>query len=166
MRPETAYAVGRRYGIDLDDVHIRVRDHEVGYFGFTNSRQQVVLARDAFANEQEMARTLYHERYHVGQLRSGTPYPRTDGEAAGGLRGVPGSADVACPNCGQHRLRLVFTGDGVGFGSLWCDACLWGIFVSRAAIPEGATVLAPDLSEAGRRAIVPNYRIVPPDEDG
>jgi hypothetical protein len=63
-------------------------------------------------------------------------------------------------------LRLVFTGwGGVGFASLWCDACRWGIAVSRAPIPDGATVLAPDLSEGDRRAVVPNYRIVPPDDD-
>ncbi|GIF75256.1 hypothetical protein [Asanoa siamensis] len=79
---------------------------------------------------------------------------------------LPGSADVACPHCGQHRLRLVFTGwDRVGFASLWCDACHWGIWLSRARIPEGATVLDPELSETERRAIVPNYRIIPPDED-
>ncbi|GAA1878283.1 hypothetical protein [Asanoa iriomotensis] len=68
IKPETAYAVGRRYGVDLAGVPIHVRDRAVGYFGFTNSRQQIVLARNAFSNEQEMARTLYHERYHVGQL--------------------------------------------------------------------------------------------------
>ncbi|GIF75257.1 hypothetical protein Asi02nite_47750 [Asanoa siamensis] len=82
MNRRTARSVGERYGVDLADVRIRVRMKEAGYFGFTNDRQHVVLARDAFANEEEMARTLFHERHHVGQLRAGTPYPRSDLEAA------------------------------------------------------------------------------------
>jgi hypothetical protein len=80
--------------------------------------------------------------------------------------GLPGAVEVACPNCGQHQLRLVFTGShGVGFASLWCDSCRWGIAVSRVAIPAGVMVLDPDLPEPERRAVVPNYRVVPPDED-
>lgn len=82
MNLDTVRSVSRRYGIDLRGVRIRIRDSEIGYYGVTDSRQRVSLTRDAFANEQEMARTLYHERFHVGQLRRGMPYPRTDAEVA------------------------------------------------------------------------------------
>jgi hypothetical protein len=79
---------------------------------------------------------------------------------------LPDDAQVPCPNCGQRRLRLVFTGRGdVGYASMWCDACLWGIAVSRVSIPAGGTVLDRDLTDAERRRTVPNFRIVQPGDD-
>ena len=56
---------------------------------------------------------------------------------------VPGHLHDACPNCGQHRLRLVFTGDlqrMVGYAHFWCDHCLQGIGISRAVIPVRSVV--------------------------
>jgi hypothetical protein len=82
MNMDTVRSISRRYGVDLRGVRVRIRADTFGYFGVTDSRQRISLTRDAFANEQEMARTLYHERFHVGQLRGGTPYPRTDAEVA------------------------------------------------------------------------------------
>jgi hypothetical protein len=41
----------------------------------------VHLTRDAFSNEETLARTLFHERLHVEQLRQGLPYPQSKSEA-------------------------------------------------------------------------------------
>jgi hypothetical protein len=59
---------------------MRIRETHTNYFGVTDNQQRVHLARDAFANEEQLARTLYHERFHVEQLRGGMPYPTNDAE--------------------------------------------------------------------------------------
>ncbi|MFI5891005.1 hypothetical protein ACIA5D_12925 [Actinoplanes sp. NPDC051513] len=76
---------------------------------------------------------------------------------------VPGNADVACPNCGHHTLRLVFTADpdrDVGYGSFWCDTCLLGVGLSRVVIPDGAIVRDRRLPPEERVPKVPNFRLV------
>jgi hypothetical protein len=82
MNMDSVRDVARRYDIDLRGVQIRIRMHHTNYFGVTDSRGRVHLARDAFANEEELARTLFHERYHVEQLRRGMRYPTNDAEDA------------------------------------------------------------------------------------
>lgn len=37
--------------------------------------------RSAFANEEQLARTLLHERFHVDQIRSGMGYPASPAAA-------------------------------------------------------------------------------------
>ncbi|GEM_PF-2508235 len=81
---------------------------------------------------------------------------------------LPEAIQVPCPNCGRDALRIAFTGyadERIGFASLWCDHCLFGISISRCHVPEGVEILPFGLSEAERRAVVPNYRIIPPDND-
>ncbi len=36
---------------------------------------KIVLTRDAFTSEEELARTLAHERFHLDELRAGLPFP-------------------------------------------------------------------------------------------
>ncbi|WP_433301478.1 hypothetical protein ACQP2F_06210 [Actinoplanes sp. CA-030573] len=78
---------------------------------------------------------------------------------------LPGDADIACPDCGQHTLRLVYTRDpgrDSGYGHFWCDACLIGIGLCRAIIPDGAIVQDARLPAEERLPRVPNFRLVPP----
>jgi hypothetical protein len=48
-----------------------------GPFGSTAPDKSTTLYRNAFLSEEQLARTLVHERYHVGQLDSGMGYPET-----------------------------------------------------------------------------------------
>ncbi|MFC7531842.1 hypothetical protein [Actinoplanes sp. GCM10030250] len=76
---------------------------------------------------------------------------------------VPGPLDQPCPRCGNHRLRLVFTGDLerlIGYAHFWCDHCLHGIGVSRTAIPDGAVIQDIRRPRADREPKIPNYRLV------
>ena len=76
---------------------------------------------------------------------------------------VPDDADLACPNCGHKTLRLVFTGDldrGIGYGHFWCDTCLQGIGISRAPIPDGATVQNIHDPREDREPKIPNFQLV------
>lgn len=48
-------------------------------------------------------------------------------------RALPATSDLACPNCGQRTLRIVFTAQpaaNAGYVSFWCDTCLEGIHES------------------------------------
>jgi hypothetical protein len=45
--------------------------------GITAPDGTITLGRGAFANEEELARTLAHERFHVDQIRGGMGYPET-----------------------------------------------------------------------------------------
>jgi hypothetical protein len=82
MNHGTVQDVASRYGVDISDVKIRLRPHRIGYEGATLPDQTVHLTRDAFQDEQTLARTLFHERFHVDELRQGLPYPRNDAESA------------------------------------------------------------------------------------
>ncbi|WP_170317355.1 RHS repeat-associated core domain-containing protein [Acrocarpospora corrugata] len=68
--------VANKYGIDLQNVRIIIdKNHRGGYAGSTSSKQVITLRNGAFKNEEELARTLAHERFHVQQLRDGMGYP-------------------------------------------------------------------------------------------
>lgn len=76
---------------------------------------------------------------------------------------IPDAIDEACPNCGHHCLRLVFTGDldgGAGYAHFWCDHCLLGIGLSRTVIPDHAVVQDIRLPRDERQPPIPNYRLV------
>ncbi len=75
---------------------------------------------------------------------------------------IPNTSHLACPNCGHKTLRLVYTGDPdrmIGYGHFWCDTCLQGIGISRAPIPDGATMQ--DIREAPENRLpkVPDFRL-------
>jgi hypothetical protein len=69
--------IAAKYGVDISDVTIRLERSRIGYFGSTAPDGTVALARPAFANEEQLARTLAHERFHVDQIRAGMGYPTT-----------------------------------------------------------------------------------------
>ncbi|GAA1638319.1 hypothetical protein [Actinoplanes couchii] len=71
--------------------------------------------------------------------------------------------DIACPECGHLRLRLVYTakpGADVGYGTFWCEHCLTGIGISRAVIPGWAVVRDGSLPAAERTPRIPDFRLV------
>jgi RHS repeat-associated protein len=69
-------AVAKKYGVDISDVKINIDKSKYNVFGSTAPNQRVTLYRDAFKNEEQLARTLAHERFHVDQIRSGMGYPK------------------------------------------------------------------------------------------
>lgn len=78
MNMQCVCEVAGKYGIDISDVQITIDKGRMGFQGITGPTQLVTLARDAFANEETLARTLYHESVHVSDLRAGMPYPMTE----------------------------------------------------------------------------------------
>ncbi|WP_434740256.1 WXG100 family type VII secretion target [Micromonospora sp. SH-82] len=73
--------VATKYGIDMSAIRIAINNKLSGVCGMTKPDQSVILCRDAFRSEEDLARTLEHERFHAAELRSGQPYPRTAREA-------------------------------------------------------------------------------------
>ena len=68
--------VAQKYGIDLEGIGIRIeRDETIigsGYFGLANPKYfkkgRIHLLPDAFISEEELARTIYHEKAHLEQF--------------------------------------------------------------------------------------------------
>lgn len=77
MTKECVCRVAEKYGIEISDVNINIDKSKMGYYGSTAPNQSITLTRDAFQNEEQLARTLAHERFHVDQIRSGMGYPRS-----------------------------------------------------------------------------------------
>lgn len=50
---------------------VKIDKSRVGYYGSTSPTETITLTRDAFRNEEQLARTLKHERFHVDHIRSG-----------------------------------------------------------------------------------------------
>ena len=46
-------------------------------YGITKPDGTIVLTRDAFISEEQLARTMAHERFHLEDLRSGLPVPHS-----------------------------------------------------------------------------------------
>jgi len=56
------------------------------------------------------------------------------------LRSPSERRSFRCPNCGVRALQIVYVGNPesrVGYCSLWCDNCRYGIQPSRVIIPDG-----------------------------
>jgi hypothetical protein len=77
MNRQTVDATASKWGIDYSDVRVEFQKHRIDNFGSTGPDQTVRLQRPAFRNEEQLAKTLYHERLHVDDLRNGAPYPET-----------------------------------------------------------------------------------------
>jgi hypothetical protein len=64
----------------VSDLDIRLGNKERrGIQGYTRPDGRIVLFSPAFRSEEDLARTLVHERFHHDELASGKPYP-TDSE--------------------------------------------------------------------------------------
>lgn len=72
----SVYDVADKYGIDVDNVVIKFNKAIQNASGLTSKDGTITLYRDAFASEEELAKTLVHELHHVQQLKEGMPYPR------------------------------------------------------------------------------------------
>ncbi|MBT2231543.1 LamG-like jellyroll fold domain-containing protein [Nonomuraea sp. NEAU-A123] len=81
MNMDTVRRVAQDWDIRIDDLTIRIDKKMDGQAGVTYPNQMVLLRRAAFRSEELLARTLAHERFHVGELRQGLPYPTTNEEA-------------------------------------------------------------------------------------
>jgi hypothetical protein len=78
MNMESVERVAEKYGIDLSIMDFKQIDKvKQGPQGSTGPDKRTRLYRYAFLNEEELARTLVHERYHVEQLNAGMGYPTT-----------------------------------------------------------------------------------------
>jgi RHS repeat-associated protein len=78
--PETVIRTASKYGIDISESEFEVRPVTQGYdgtklYGNTMPNRTILLYRDAFDSEEQLMRTLVHEKYHVAQLKAGMPYP-------------------------------------------------------------------------------------------
>ncbi|MER6363582.1 RHS repeat-associated core domain-containing protein [Kitasatospora sp. NPDC001527] len=76
MTMDCVCEVAAKYNIDLD-FRIVFDRNKRGIRGSTAPNQQVTLYSPAFKNEEQLAKTLVHEKYHVDDLRGGMPYPST-----------------------------------------------------------------------------------------
>lgn len=81
MNMNTVNSIAEKYGLDISDLKIVLAKGRVGYYGVTSPKKVITFTRDAFRNEEQLARTIYHEQYHVNQIESGMGYPETRQEA-------------------------------------------------------------------------------------
>jgi hypothetical protein len=78
MTMESVERVAEKFGIDLSIMDFKEIDKvKQGPQGSTGPDKRTRLYRYAFLNEEQLARTLVHERYHVEQLNAGMGYPTT-----------------------------------------------------------------------------------------
>lgn len=67
--------IARKYDIDLSGLRIRIDKNPdnigSGITGVSNPARigEIILEPDAFTSEEELARTLFHEKVHVEQFR-------------------------------------------------------------------------------------------------
>jgi uncharacterized protein YukE len=82
MTTSNVSAVAAKYGIDLQGVKLVIDKVRLGskpgqeLFGITSTNGTVTLTRDAFIDEEQLARTLVHERFHVAEIWRGLRVPR------------------------------------------------------------------------------------------
>jgi len=77
MNLDTVNSVAAKYGVDISGNSISINKAVAGLRGSTAPDQSITLYRGAFENEEQLAKTLVHELYHVADLQAGMPYPQT-----------------------------------------------------------------------------------------
>ncbi|MEV4495360.1 WXG100 family type VII secretion target [Micromonospora arborensis] len=77
MNLESVTSIASKYGIEISDLRLTINNRVSGVCGLTKPDESVMLCREAFRSEEDLARTLEHERFHVAELRQGHPYPAT-----------------------------------------------------------------------------------------
>lgn len=77
MSMDTVSSVAGKFGIDISENDISINKAIAGLRGSTAPDQSITLYRGAFENEEQLAKTLVHEQWHVAQLQAGLPYPAT-----------------------------------------------------------------------------------------
>ncbi|GAA0449020.1 hypothetical protein Aca07nite_80230 [Actinoplanes capillaceus] len=80
-RMSTVRSIAEKYGIDLAGLRISLADTKFrGNCGETRPDGSIVLYVSGFRSEEDLARTLVHEKFHHDELASGKPYPRDRAE--------------------------------------------------------------------------------------
>ncbi|MFI5891006.1 WXG100 family type VII secretion target [Actinoplanes sp. NPDC051513] len=81
FRLEVAYAVAEKYGIDLSGLDISLGDKaHRGECGSTYRDGSIELYSPGFRSEEDLARTLVHEKFHRDELALGIPFPQDEAE--------------------------------------------------------------------------------------
>ncbi|MEU8242050.1 hypothetical protein AB0C07_27675 [Actinoplanes missouriensis] len=76
-RMTVAYEIADKYGIDLSGIKISLGSvHERRACGETFADRSIQLYPAAFRSEEDLARTLVHEKLHHDELTAGRPFPR------------------------------------------------------------------------------------------
>ncbi|HEX5142495.1 MAG TPA: RHS repeat-associated core domain-containing protein, partial [Mycobacterium sp.] len=80
---DTIYAIADKYGLDVQDVQIVVkRAYYPKWAAATSRRLVITFSQKAFnRGELYLASTIYHELYHIKDLKAGLPYPATEDDA-------------------------------------------------------------------------------------
>jgi hypothetical protein len=79
FRLEVAHAVADKYGIDISGLDISLADKsQRGICGCTHPDGSIVLYSTGFSSEEDLARTLVHEKFHHDELALGLPFPQTE----------------------------------------------------------------------------------------
>lgn len=79
MTSQSVTNVAEKYGLNIDSIPININKSIGGVFGQTSSDGTISLYRNAFTNEERLARTLAHEIFHVDQI-SDNGYPKSVAE--------------------------------------------------------------------------------------
>ncbi|MEU4161167.1 hypothetical protein [Actinoplanes sp. NPDC026670] len=88
MSTDNVLAIADKFGIDMRGVQFDLDKIRRGsgpgreFFGVTMPNGLIKLARDAFMSEEQLARTLAHERFHLDELRGGMKYPWSEADRA------------------------------------------------------------------------------------
>ncbi|GIE76259.1 hypothetical protein Aph02nite_22090 [Actinoplanes philippinensis] len=88
MTRENVLAVAAKFGIDMKGVRFGLDKIRKGagpgreFYGVTMPNGDIKLARDAFMSEEQLARTLAHERFHLDELRRGVAFPWKEADRA------------------------------------------------------------------------------------
>jgi len=75
MQKRKILQIARKYNVDMTDIRVKIqRDANMLETMFTGSADYMDIGRidffpNAFRNEEQLLRTLLHERFHVLQLR-------------------------------------------------------------------------------------------------
>lgn len=78
---DSVRTIAAKYGIDVSRLKLVLGDKKYrGECAYTRPDGSVELYVPAFRSEEDLARTLAHEKFHVDELAAGNPYPRTRAE--------------------------------------------------------------------------------------
>lgn len=73
--------IAEKYGIDISTLDISLGDVKIrGVCGRTNPDGSIVLFPAGFRSEEDLARTLAHEKFHHDEIGVGQAFPATDAE--------------------------------------------------------------------------------------
>ncbi|TCO62094.1 hypothetical protein [Actinocrispum wychmicini] len=75
MSRQSVDEIAHKYNIDIRSLNIKIDKNRDGVYGITAPNGDITLRRAAFRSEEQLARTLVHEKFHVQQIESGKGYP-------------------------------------------------------------------------------------------